>query len=369
MAAETRANGRQPGRQGAAAAQPTHRTPSRPPHAGTPARSSPSPPARSGSTRNSRRSQGGAARPHSQSYSRHSYSNSRRAHSDSSRRHARAGAGGGHGGGGGGGGGSSSPHRGSSAGRGGRHSRSPASHARHGGQGGAGRGHNRSRTPVRHHDEAKQQLRVLGKEVKALKEDNTRRNKDERKWNKKGVEHQYNFNNKAIRAIENIGSGMEDFFHDQFDASPPDSLEDLVQQGKKLLVDRNHELKIVDEFDWEALETWNGEELARNEKEEKKLISIRKQYKDKRATGTKPDKDADSKKPFERRGRWQESNANTSGRRTNVQCNACSGYGHYARDCHSTGYPNRTGREGQNGRKDHGGGGAQYTSAGGRRRH
>ena len=51
-------------------------------------------------------------------------------------------------------------------------------------------------------------------------------------------------------------------------------------QGNKL-GEHNHKLKIADEFGFDGLETFSKEELARNDKEEKKIKAMRKEKKEK----------------------------------------------------------------------------------------
>ena len=60
------------------------------------------------------------------------------------------------------------------------------------------------------------------------------------------------------------------------------SLNELVKAGEKLVHDRIHLLRIADRFGWEGANDFMEEELARDEKEEKKLKAIRKKYGTKR---------------------------------------------------------------------------------------
>ena len=60
------------------------------------------------------------------------------------------------------------------------------------------------------------------------------------------------------------------------------SLNELVKEGEKLVHDRIHLLRIADRFGWEGANDFMEEELARDEKEEKKLKAIRKKYGTKR---------------------------------------------------------------------------------------
>ena len=60
------------------------------------------------------------------------------------------------------------------------------------------------------------------------------------------------------------------------------SLNELVNAGEKLVHDRIHLLRIADRFGWEGANDFMEEELARDEKEEKKLKAIRKKYGTKR---------------------------------------------------------------------------------------
>ena len=56
-------------------------------------------------------------------------------------------------------------------------------------------------------------------------------------------------------------------------------MEDLIKKGGKWIDDRNH--SIADEYGFEALEHFEKDDLARDEKEEKKLMKIKREQKEK----------------------------------------------------------------------------------------
>ena len=60
------------------------------------------------------------------------------------------------------------------------------------------------------------------------------------------------------------------------------SLNEFVSAGEKLVHDRIHLLRIADKFGWAGANDFMEEELARDEKEEKKLKAIRKEFEAKR---------------------------------------------------------------------------------------
>ena len=53
----------------------------------------------------------------------------------------------------------------------------------------------------------------------------------------------------------------------------PESLEEVVKKGEKL-VDRIFLVKMADELGWSAVGEFEKDELARDEKEEKKLAKL-----------------------------------------------------------------------------------------------
>ena len=60
------------------------------------------------------------------------------------------------------------------------------------------------------------------------------------------------------------------------------SLNEIMKAGEKLVHDRIHLLRIADKFGWAGANDFMEEELARDEKEEKKLKVIRKEFEAKR---------------------------------------------------------------------------------------
>jgi hypothetical protein len=210
----------------------------------------------------------------------------------------------------------------------------------------------------------------LKKEIKSLDYENKKRKErdaDDRKWNKKGCESQFKFNIKVGDNFDKVTAELGEIFHSRLEVDIPFTLAELVKEGKQLVSDRNHDLKIADEYGWEGLEVFKGEELARNEKEEKKLAQLKKQMKEKKSSWN-TGKEAPRKHFQDRKGRGsdlsrggQGDRGGAAGRRPNVQCNTCAGWGHFARDCY-TGSSQKSGRG-----RDNGGG--ERPRGGGKRRY
>ena len=95
----------------------------------------------------------------------------------------------------------------------------------------------------------------------------------EKKFSKAGCEKQYRFNNELI---DIFSIDMRRRLEDHFEEIPGD-LEELIREGEKKVEDRNHILKIADELGWLGVEKYEKDELARDEKEEKKISKIRKE--------------------------------------------------------------------------------------------
>ena len=76
------------------------------------------------------------------------------------------------------------------------------------------------------------------------------------------------------------------------------SLNELVKAGEKLVHDRIHLLRIADRFGWEGANDFMEEELARDEKEEKKLKAIRKKFGAKRGKKGQGSASGRNKSPY-----------------------------------------------------------------------
>ena len=99
------------------------------------------------------------------------------------------------------------------------------------------------------------------------------------KWNKAGCKKQFDFNCKSRDLLcDELQWALEDTLGAD---KLPAKVEDLIKEGRKLIDDRNHCLRIADEYGFEALEHFEKDDLARDEKEEKKLKKIKKEQKEK----------------------------------------------------------------------------------------
>ena len=96
----------------------------------------------------------------------------------------------------------------------------------------------------------------------------------EYKFTKIGCENQFKFNNK-IKEIcaEKMRVELKKHFKDGL----PQKIEDLIKEGEKEIDDENHNLKVADEFGFKAVEDFTKEDLARDDKEEKKIKALRKE--------------------------------------------------------------------------------------------
>ena len=94
------------------------------------------------------------------------------------------------------------------------------------------------------------------------------------KFSKPGCEKQYRFNSK-IREL--IGDKLRFELQKHFRGGVPDKMERLIKEVEKEIDDQNHKLKIADEFGFRALDDFDKEDLARDDKEEKILKALRKE--------------------------------------------------------------------------------------------
>ena len=97
------------------------------------------------------------------------------------------------------------------------------------------------------------------------------------KFSKVGCDTQFKFNGKIK---EFFGDKLKVELKKHFKNGLPDKLEELIKEGEKEIDDQNHKLKIADEFGCRALDDFNNEDLARDEKEEKKLKALWKEKKE-----------------------------------------------------------------------------------------
>ena len=88
-----------------------------------------------------------------------------------------------------------------------------------------------------------------------------------------GIRKQHEFNVKVMESFGKLRDEMEEAFAGKI----PENLDDTIKEGEDLLDERLHTLKIADEFGWPAVRVFEKEDLARNDKEEKKLGQLRKE--------------------------------------------------------------------------------------------
>ena len=62
-----------------------------------------------------------------------------------------------------------------------------------------------------------------------------------------------------------------------FEEGLPEKVEEIMKRGKKDIDEQNHQLTIADEFGFPSLRDFIKEDLARDDKEEKKLKAMRKE--------------------------------------------------------------------------------------------
>ena len=109
-----------------------------------------------------------------------------------------------------------------------------------------------------------------------------RENVEKYVWKKEGIRHQATFNSGLQEWIsENLRTSLED----QFGGRIPSSLEETIKAGESKLNERTHLLKIADKYGWNSAKEFVSEDLAREEKEDKKLQRIRKEHRDKQDLG------------------------------------------------------------------------------------
>ena len=153
------------------------------------------------------------------------------------------------------------------------------------------------------------------------------------KFSKPGCETQFKFNTKMKDLFgDDLKVELEKIFKDGL----PEEIGGLVKELGKEIDDRNLELKIADEFGYKAMEEFGKEDLARDEKEEKKIKALRKEKKERQEKGkghfarpwtarvVSKRSEGKSGKGFEK-GSWKVPR--------DMKCYSCLGLGHMARDC------------------------------------
>ena len=155
------------------------------------------------------------------------------------------------------------------------------------------------------------------------------------KFSKPGCEKQFKFNSKMK---DLFGEDLKVELEKHFKEGLPEGIGGLVKEAGKEIDDQNLRLKVADEFGFKAMEDFVKEDLARDEKEEKKIKALRKEKKEReekvRGKGrvSRPWASRVGSKDFERdfvkKKSWKE-----VGGRADMKCYSCQGVGHMARDC------------------------------------
>ena len=163
------------------------------------------------------------------------------------------------------------------------------------------------------------------------------------KFSKPGCEKQFKFNSKMK---DLFGDDLKVELEKHFKEGLPEGIGGLVKEAGKEIDDQNLKLKVADEFGFKAMEEFGKEDLARDEKEEKKIKALRKEKKEREEKGrgkghvSRPWTARVGNKGFERdsvkRGSWKG--------RADMKCYSCLGLGHMARDCVRSSSGKRSGK-------------------------
>ena len=135
----------------------------------------------------------------------------------------------------------------------------------------------RSRSPVRRRPRTPS-AGTLGRkllEVDALKRKLEKMEciKKEREWLNKGIRKQAEFAIEIREYHEELSVRLE------MEYGPvSDSLKEFIKNGESKVHNRIHLLRVADKYGWAGATDFQEEELARDDKEEKKLKMIRKEY-------------------------------------------------------------------------------------------
>jgi hypothetical protein len=172
-------------------------------------------------------------------------------------------------------------------------------------------------------------MRTLERKVQRLE----RENEEKYSWKKEGIKHQANFNTGVQDWIsEKLRTKLED----QFGGRIPSSLEETIKAGENQLKERKHLLKIADSYGWNAAKEFISEDLARDDKEEKKLQRIKKEWRDRQELGRVKRGSGGGYAGAGRGGRGngrEEGERDRSRPRESRACYNCEVEGHLARDC------------------------------------
>jgi hypothetical protein len=152
------------------------------------------------------------------------------------------------------------------------------------------------------------------------------------KFSKPACETQFKFNTKMK---DLLGDDLKVELEKNFKHGVPEEIGGLVKELGKEIDDRNLELKIADEFGYKAGEEFGKEDLARDDKEEKKIKALRKEKRERQEKGkghfTRSWTSSKNKRFGDKSGKgfgkriWKDVR--------DMKCYGCLGFGHMAKDC------------------------------------
>ena len=173
------------------------------------------------------------------------------------------------------------------------------------------------------------------------------------KFSKAGCETQFKFN---IKMKDRFGEDLKVELKKHFKKELPEKVGGLVKEVEKEIDDQNLKLKVADEFGFKAMEDFSKEDLARNEKEEKKIKALRKEKRDREEkVGGKAGLQGSWFRGVGGRVKYFGSGKTAGGARSGrkdvrdvrvvwdlrglgIKCFSCLGIGHVARDCVRRGF-------------------------------
>ena len=156
------------------------------------------------------------------------------------------------------------------------------------------------------------------------------------KFSKPGCETRFKFNSKMK---DLFGDDLKVELEKHFKEGLPEGIGGLVKEAGKEIDDQNLKLKVADEFGFKAMEDFGKEDLARDEKEEKKIKALRKEKKEREEKVKTKVGNKVFERNFVKKGGWKEVRG-----RAGMKCYSCLGLGHMARDCVRSSSRKRSGK-------------------------